>query len=377
MRLVPASQEIVSFIKSDFRDINVPPLAPASEQLFSEFFTQLEVAEAKFSKLRITSVPMYGIKGKLFEHIPAPIRETINPDDRMDHFVFKFKYRTVNIYISHVPNLAKYMKNIYLWFHFVDMYASTKCSLTVNAYINLTPFTKRIPNDGSPIDQINANTAFTTFCSSNTDIHVYRFEEWFKVLIHESFHSLGLEFSPFANSDTNRKILEMFAVKSDVNLGESYAEIWAEIINCVIVSYLSVRDKENHTRMLKKLNELLNIETKFSLFQCAKVLRHNHIKYSDFFSGSSATLCNYSENANVLSYYVIKSILMYHKDEFIEWCVSNNKNPLDFKKTPTGINRYCSLISDLYRNPDFIRDIQTAATIRGFDDTLRMTAIEN
>jgi hypothetical protein len=355
----------------------VPPLAPASEQLFGEFFTQLEVAESKFSKLRMAPVPMYGIKGKMFEHIPAPIRETINPDDRMDHFMFKFKYRTVNIYISHVPNIAKYMKNIYLWFHFVDMYASTKCSLTVNAYINLTPFTKRIPKDGSPIDQMNANTAFTTFCSSNTDIHVYRLEEWFKVLIHESFHSLGLEFSPFANSDTNQKILEMFAVKSDVNLGESYAEIWAEIINCVIVSYLSVRDKGNHTRIMKKLNELLNIETKFSLLQCAKVLRHNHMKYSDFFSGSGATLRNYSENTNVLSYYIIKSILMYHKDEFVKWCISNNKNPLDFKKTPTGINRYCSLISDLYRSQEFIKNIQTVATIRGFDDTLRMTAIEN
>lgn len=377
MRLVPDSQAIVSFIKSDFKDIKVPPLAQSSEQLFSQFFTQLEVAEAKFSKLFLSSVPAYGVKGKMFEHIPAPIRETINPDDRMDHYVFKFKYRTVNVYISHLPNLAKYMKNIYLWFHFVDMYASTKCSLTINAYINLTPFTKRIPKDGSPIDQINANTAFTTFCSSNTDIHVYRHEEWFKVLIHESFHSLGLEFSPFTNSDTNRRILEMFDVKSDVNLGESYAEIWAEIINCVIVSYLSVRDKENHARMLKKLNELLNIETKFSLFQCAKVLRHNNMNYSDFFSGSSATLRNYSENTNVLSYYIIKSILMYHKDAFIEWCVTNNKNPLDFKKTPTGVNRYCSLISDLYRDPDFIRDIQTAATIRGFDDTLRMTAIEN
>jgi hypothetical protein len=377
MRLVPDSQAIVSFIKSDFKDIDVPPLASSSEQLFSEFFTQLEVAEAKFSKLFLSSVPMYGVKGKMFEHIPAPIRETINPDDRMDHFTFKFKYRTVNVYISHVPNLAKYMKNIYLWFHFVDMYASTKCSLTVNAYINLTPFTKRIPKDGSPIDQINANTAFTTFCSSNTDIHVYRHEEWFKVLIHESFHSLGLEFSPFTNSDTNRRILEMFAVKSDVNLGESYAEIWADIINCVIVSYLSVRDKGNHVRMLRKLNELLNIETKFSLFQCAKVLRHNNMKYSDFLSGSSSILRNYSENTNVLSYYVIKSILMYHKNEFIDWCVSNNKNPLDFKKTPTGVNRYCSLISDLYRNPNFIQNIQLAATIRGFDDTLRMTAIEN
>ena len=377
MRLVPASQELVSFIKSNFKDVDVPPLTPSSEQLFSEFFTQLEVAEAKFSKLRLAPIPAYGIKGKMFDHIPTPIRNTINPDDRMDHYLFKFKYRTVNVYISHLSNPTKYIKSIYLWFHFIDMYASPKCSHIVNVYINLTPFTKRIPKDGSPIDQINANTAFTTFCSSNTDIHVYRLEEWFKVLIHESFHSLGLEFSPFINADTNRRILEMFPVKSEVNLGESYAEIWAEIINCVIVCYLSVRDKENHTRMLKKLNELLNIETKFSLFQCAKVLRHNHMKYSDFFSGSDVTLSNYSENTNVLSYYVIKSILMYNKNSFIEWCVSNNHNTLDFKKTPTGVNRYCSLIRDLHRSHDFIQNIQAASTIRGFVDTLRMTAIEN
>ena len=377
MRLIPASHELVSFIKSDFKDIKVLPLTSASEQLFSEFFMQLELANAKFSKLRLTPVPMYGVKGKMFDYIPAPIRETINPDDRMDLFVFKFKYRTVNVYISHMPNVAKYMKKIYLWFHFIDMYASPKCSLTVNAYINLTPFTKRIPKDGSPIGQVNANTAFTTFCSSNTDIHVYRLEEWFKVLIHESFHSLGLEFSPFINADTNRQILEMFPVKSSVNLGESYAEIWAEIINCVIASYLSVRDKEDHMRMLDKLDELLAIETKFSLFQCAKVLRHNHMKYSDFFSGSGVTLRGYSENTNVLSYYVIKSILMYNKNAFIGWCISNNKNPLDFRKTPTGVNRYCSLIRELHQSPDFIRDIQTAASIRGFDDTLRMTAIEN
>jgi hypothetical protein len=320
---------------------------------------------------------VYGEKGQMFEYIPAPIRNTIGDDDRMDNFAFTFKHRTVNVYMTHVPNLKKYMKKIYLWFYLVDRYPNPKCSKRVNVYIHLTPFTKSIPVNGSPIDQINANTAFTTFCSSSTDIHVYRIEEWFKVLIHESFHNLGLEFSPFITDDINRQILEMFPVKSEVNLGESYAEIWAELINCVIVSYSAARDKTNHPSMLERLDKLLTIETKFSLVQCAKVLRHNRMKYSDFFSSSSAARQLYAENTNVLSYYVIKSILMNNKNEFIEWCISNNKNPLDFHKTPANINRYCALIRQLYRRPEFVHNVTTAATVKGHENTLRMTAIEN
>ena len=377
MRLLPESKELVSFISNKCGAIDVKPLDQPSQQLFIEMFETLKLAETEFSKLTLTSRTMYGVKGQMFEHIPAPIRNTIGDADRMDNFTFTFKHRTVSVYMSHVPNMSKYMKKIYLWFYLVDSYPNPKCSKNVNVYIHLTPFTKRIPTDGSPINQINANTAFTTFCSSSTDIHVYRIEEWFKVLIHESFHNLGLEFSPFITEDINRQILEMFPVKSDVNLGESYAEIWAELINCAIVSYLVARDKTNHDGMLERLDKFLDIETKFSLVQCAKVLRHNQMKYSDFYSGSSVALQRYYENTNVLSYYVIKSILMNNKNEFITWCVSNNKNPLDFHKTPANINRYCALIRQLYRKPDFIQGITTAASIRGHEQTLRMTAIEN
>jgi hypothetical protein len=377
MTLLPESKELVSFISETCNTIGVRPLDAPSQQLFIEFFKLLALAETALSKIPLTSRTVYGVKGRMFDYIPDPIRNTISDTNRMDHFTFTFKHRTVSIYISHVPNLYKYMKKIYLWFHLVDNYPSPKCSKNVNVYIHLTPFAKRVPTDGSPIDQINANTAFTTFCSSSTDIHVYRVEEWYKVLIHESFHNLGLEFSPFITDDVNRQILEMFPVKSQVNLGESYAEIWAELINCAIVSYSVARDKTNHAGMLERLNKFLDIETKFSLVQCAKVLRHNRMKYSDFFSGSSGTLHRYSENTNVLSYYVIKSILMYNKNDFIAWCVSNNKNPLDFHKTPTNINRYCALIRQLYRQPDFIQSITTAATVRGHEHTLRMTAIEN
>jgi hypothetical protein len=377
MGLLPESKELVSFVSSKCGAIDVEPLDESSQSLFTEFFKLLTLAENEFSKLTLTTRTMYGVKGDMFEHIPAPIRNTISDSDRMDNFTFVFKHRTVNVYMTHVPNIRKYMKKIYLWFYMVDNFPSAKCSTNINVYIHLTPFTKRVPTDGSPIDQINANTAFTTFCSPSTDIHIYRMEEWLKVLIHESFHNLGLEFSKFITDYINRVILGMFPVKSQVNLGESYAEIWAELINCCIVSYSAARDKTNHAGMLSRLDKLLDIETKFSLVQCAKVLRHNRMKYSDFFSASNSARQLYTENTNVLSYYVIKSILMFNKNEFIAWCVSNNKNPLDFNKTPANIYRYCELIRKLHRTPGFMQNITAAASVRGHEHTLRMTAIEN
>jgi hypothetical protein len=57
-------------------------------------------------------------------------------------------------------------------------------------YLKILP-----PANGSIIDQEHANTAFTTSCKTNTEINLFREEEWFKVLVHETFHCMGLDFS--------------------------------------------------------------------------------------------------------------------------------------------------------------------------------------
>jgi hypothetical protein len=358
--------------------VKIPVLDESSRELFASFFHKLQAAHHEFSKLKLTSTPVANAKGSMFDYIPDKIRSLIGNNYKMNMITMKFTHRTINVYISQVENLAKCIYQIYLWFHLADNYADHKCSKNMNVFLYLTNHKKILPVDGSPINQINANTAFTTYCSESTDIHIYRKEEWFKVLIHESFHNMGLEFSPLANDNTNKQILSIFPVKSVVNLGESYAEIWAEMLNCAIVSFITTKSKSNGTLMLSKLEKLLNIETKFSLLQCAKVLRYNNMEYSDFFTSDDTKRRRYAENTNVLSYYIIKTILIYNKNAFIRWCIQNNRNVLDFRKTTTNVDKYCALIKRLHREPTFIANMQTVANIHvGFDDTsLRMTVIE-
>jgi len=62
----------------------------------------------------------------------------------------------------------------------------------------------------------------------------------------------------------------------------------------------------------------------------------------------------YQEDTNVMSYYIIKSLLLYNKNKFIEWCSVNNKVLLDFNKTDKGIQRFCNMIRSNYMDPVYI-----------------------
>lgn len=135
--------------------------------------------------------------------------------------------------------------------------------------------------------------------------------------------------------------------------------------------------------MMGKLDYMLQKEAQFSMFQCAKVLCYNNnMVYTDLFNESKRRL--YREDSHVLSYYIIKALLLYNKNLFIGWCVSNNKVLLDFTKTAKGVDSFCGLIRSLYVNQTYVNAMRTVepwfvynklsnALVR---KTLRMTAFE-
>ena len=126
-----------------------------------------------------------------------------------------------------------YLNNIIAWLNFVSEIASPNCSKTLHIYFLFTDVKKTTPeNDMEPIDSVHANTAFTTSCSLANTIFIFRREEWFKVFMHETFHSFGLDFSAHSNSESNQKILSLFPAinkQTDIRLFETYCEMWAEI----------------------------------------------------------------------------------------------------------------------------------------------------
>ena len=113
--------------------------------------------------------------------------------------------------------------------------------------IFLTPFKKKLPsNSRDTIGSNHVNTGLSSAgCNTTSRIVIYRNEEWFKVLIHELFHNLDLDFSTMNILKSARKSYSYkFEIKSEYNIYETYCEIWARILNVAIKSFLKTDSRE-------------------------------------------------------------------------------------------------------------------------------------
>ena len=341
------------------------------------------------------------------------------------------------------PNLSetkikKIIFFIYLWLIIIQKYAPPQCSSKkLNIYLYLTNLKKELPlsknqnqnqnqkqikdkspspslanNDDIILDELNVNTAFTASCvphqhSSEMEIIIFRKEEWFKVFIHETFHSFGLDFSGLSESAHHHcraEILSIFPVKSDVNLYEAYTECWAEIINvCFCAAFkgyssdpvplgtgvgdrgalISSRGREEVNDASKSTNQFINSkstflsnvnkgmegERVFGLFQMCKILDYMGIYYEDLYKqkkeNKSIRDLQYREKTSILAYYVIKNILLYDYPGFLSWCSINNSpsNPFLFRsqsqqsQQSQTLSKFCQYIQKQYKKPDFIHTV--------------------
>ena len=175
---------------------------------------------------------------------------------------------------------------------------------------------KMIPNNLDILDHKNVNTGLTTSCPKNGEIIIFRKEEWFKVFIHETFHSFGIDFSLNLKNDNNFYEKELtrniFKVNSIVRLYEAYTEFWAEIMNALLCSFFLLKDKNNISEFLSNSEFFINFERTYSFFQLVKILDFMGLSYQNLYSKTihSKNLRDhlYNENTNVLSYFVIKTI---------------------------------------------------------------------
>ena len=92
-------------------------------------------------------------------------------------------------------------------------------------------------------------------------------------------------------------------------------------------------------------------------------------------------LGKYKEETNAFSYYILKPILLFHLNEFIQWADTNNNNILDFKKTPASIMKYCGLIEHLYDTPEYLYYMEKVEQLYDHNlgreyQTMRMTITE-
>lgn len=376
MKLLKESKQMMLFFSKN-NHLNYVKLNNKTSKIIEELYNELINANNYIKKQspfravikKITSVSQI-TKPKIFnsKSFPEIVRKHID-DTMMSEISYSFSLYERNIKVHFIVEnenveeelevYNRYIESIAMWLYIVNVYAPKECVKTINIYLYFTSLLKQLPSSNIQVlDENNVNTAFTTTCPVDSEIVVFRKEEWFKVLIHESFHNFGLDFSMMNSEPVNNCILNIFNVKSDVNSYEAYTEFWAEIMNVLFCSFFELKDKSDIHEFLSICEFYINFERTYSFFQMVKTLHFMGLTYRDLYSKTEYAKVHrenlYKEKTNVLAYYVVKTVMLNNFQGFLSWCSKHNFSLLDFKKTIGNQHEFCEFIRKNYKTSSML-----------------------
>ena len=364
------SGRILRFLKTLPIEIPREQLSPLSRIFIDKIIYQIHLGQNAWKTNTSYKEHVLGSdefpKGADFHHIVDEIREEIETFRKIGkQYSFVIGARTFTIFAI-VPYksriiakrvydyLDECVKKMFIWLHVATHFAPTECSRELSVYWYLTGHQKRLPaSRGAPVDEQHANTAFTMACPVETvnGIYIFRKEEWFKVFIHETFHSLGLDFARMPEEVANGALFSIFPVRCDYRFYEAYTETWATILHALFMTM------ESRGAVYPKLEGYLQKERMFSLFQKSKLLSHHQFKYEHLCSERTAG--RYRENTQAFSYFVLKSILLFHYNDFIEWCANKNKGTIAFKRIPANVLSLVDFVQKNHKEHEYITALES------------------
>ena len=259
----------------------------------------------------------------------------------------------------------KYLTNIkmiYIWLKICASYSSKSCAKTLDIYIYQTPFLKELPNKvTTTLGVEHVNTAFTISCSPESEIVIFRNEEWFKVLIHETFHAYGLDAGTNNKNQLLKSLSQLFPIDSDYDISEAYAETWARIMNVALCSFNALENKKDLSTFINYMNFNLQLERLFSLYQCNKVLGFMGLTYNNIHEPGekNAYLRKnlYREDTHVFAYYILTAIFLNDYFGFLSWCNNHNTALLQLNGSQYVFNDLGEYIETQYNNESIINGI--------------------
>jgi len=349
------------------------------DKLTKQFYNEIK----KIKSIKIN------IKKKEFNHSSLSESHFVNDEARKALDKIKYSYVSeFNVLESNIelnllgPNVSnkeriKTVDRIYRLLYFIISHSKMNLkTLKISLFLNNSE--KKLNSKYEILSPKHVNTAVTYACATNGEIFLYRKEEWFKVLSHELMHSLCLDFSGINLKDLKTSFKKLFKINSDYEISESYAEFWATVIN---IMFLSFDITKSYKSFKENVAMMLDIEKIFSLYQVTKILKYMRIDgYEKLIDNSNL----YEEKTNVFAYYIVKTILLYHYDEFLLFCHENNspKNPILFYKSPVNINQFFKFILEYYQEDNMMKDFRAMELIsrdvknKDLKKSMRMTLFE-
>ena len=69
-------------------------------------------------------------------------------------------------------------------------------------------------------------------------------------------------------------------------------------------------------------------------------------------------LDTYQERTNIFSYFILKSILLFHINSYMDWAMKYNQGfSLNFQKTMETIQSYCEMIRENRNSMNYLKTI--------------------
>ena len=418
MKLSQHSEILMKGFIDKFSSLSINKTAFQQRQMdniFKILFNDIKQADTFVKNMKLLGK----IKSNIIEHkggkeipltdlfnshfVSQPIREYVIKSfkgylifeaDILDHHI-KIHFALLNSNdLLKSATFEKLMYYAFMWLYMATLYAPSHCAKELDIFCFLTPFKKMLPkNQLEILSPEHCNSAVTTSCTKEGEICIYREEEFLKVLIHESFHIFGLDFSNLPTSKLNKSIKNIFPITSEMNLFEAYSETWSSLLNALLCSYSFMEKEDTIKDFLLYADICVQCEQIFSLFQCIKVLDFMGINYRNLYERDQISYhirkYLYKEKTNVFSYYIIRSILMFNLYKFLHWCKKNNKDLYVFNKSMSTMYSFGDFIKCHYRKNVFLKKLEDLAkfkqtieakqvypTNQFLVDTLRMSVCE-
>ena len=131
-------------------------------------------------------------------------------------------------------------------------------------------------------------------------------------------------------------------------------------MNTAFCSYLNLKDKKDIELFLAGMEYFINFERMYAFFQMVKVLDFMGLTYSALIKKDVMRNSLYKEETNVLSYYVITTILMNNYQLFLSWCNNHNSHVFLFNHTNKTLNDFIYFIYNSYKTSSFIKGVSCA-----------------
>ena len=230
-------------------------------------------------------------------------------------FTMEFNHSlvSVNIYSEKKILNTNFLYELKKYIQFVISIHPVNVNITINYH--LSDEKKMVKNGILTKKEVNSGSCMVK--DSESIINIWRKEEILKVTIHELIHALRYD-----SYNDNKDVIQHFTSKYDtnstkINTHEAYTEIWANLINCFLIS-------QSYNGGNKKMfRELVSIEKFYSIFQAQKVMFHSITKNG----------LDIDKNTNITAYFLIRAELYQRLNEFLKFCRLENLDYVKIKNT--------------------------------------------